>query len=188
MKILKKNICITISLIFLIISNVQFLKSQTKSLFQGQGQILNADLEKRAKKLENEIMAPCCFGGTLITHAESSLTTEMKKNLRFLLKKGLSAEKVIKNMVEHYGKKMKLPANEWQRIRATPEKAGFNLLVWLLPVFGSIAGVILVGWIIYIFVNRGTALKKKKIVPQPETVNPEMKKRIDEELEKIESL
>lgn len=145
-------------------------------------------IEKRAKKLENEIMAPCCFGGTLVSHSESSLTIEMKENLRVMLKRGLTDEQVIDKMVEHYGKKMGLPPNEWQRIRATPQKTGFNLLVWILPILGALFGAMLVIWIIYVFVKRSIPLKKDGADMEPKNVSSEMEKRIEDELNKIEVL
>lgn len=140
-------------------------------------------IEKRAQKLENNIMAPCCFGGTLTQHAESQLTVEMKARIRMLLKQGLSDKKVIDSMVKYYGQKLNLPPNQWERIRATPEAKGFNLLVWFLPIIALLAGAILVYWLLKRFVMKNKQQSHSK--PADETSNslsPEMHQRIENQL------
>lgn len=150
----------------------------------------NAQLEERALKLENEIMAPCCFGGTLTQHAESPLTQEMKARIRLYLRQGMNDEKIIQTMVNFYGQKLNLPKNQWQRIRATPAAKGFNLLVWFLPFLALIGGAVLVTWIIRRFLKKEVSEKVSKEKNKDSSVdvamkprlNPDMNRRIEEEL------
>jgi len=136
-------------------------------------------LETRARNLENHIMAPCCFGGTLSQHAESPLTVDMKGRIRLLLRQGMSDDQVIDFMVQYYGKQMNLPPNQWERIRATPQTKGVNLLAWLLPGFAFLVGGVLIGLILRRFVRR----QKQSPAPENHTISPQMEERIARELD-----
>ncbi len=145
----------------------------------------NLQMEKRAQKLQGDIMAPCCFGGTLNQHAESALTVEMKARIRTFLKQGMTDKQVVDAMVEYYGKKMGLPKNQWERIRATPEAKGINLLVWILPILALFLGALFVYWILKRFVNQNQNNKPNNPqIPTKDTnaISPEMSKRIEDKL------
>ncbi len=149
--------------------------------------IQDQEIKNRAKKLNDEIMAPCCFGGTLNQHADSALTQEMKSRIVLLLKRGLSDEEVIQSMIKHYGPALKMPQSQWQRIRATPESKGFNLLVWFLPFIVLIGGAIIVSIIIRKFVKKDAVQQKNPGSNASGEIYPKLMDRIDAELKNFRS-
>lgn len=80
------------------------------------------EAERRAHRIEEALIAPCCFQQTLANHS-SPKADEMKRQIRALLATGLSEEEVLARFVAIYG----------ERILAAPTTRGFNLLAWSVP-------------------------------------------------------
>ena len=81
------------------------------------------DHEESAKNIERMLIAPCCFRQPLAMHV-SIAATEVKINIRKLLKEGKSEEEIIDEYVAEYG----------ERILAAPRTEGFGLTAYLLPI------------------------------------------------------
>lgn len=81
-----------------------------------------AALEKTAKELEKEIIAPCCWTNPISEH-HSEISYQLRQRIRNYLAEGESVETIKQKFVAEYG----------ERILAKPRAAGFNLLVWTVP-------------------------------------------------------
>ena len=101
---------------------------------------LTTQQEQRAKRLETQFIAPCCWHQPVSDHS-SQVSKQMKAEIRAMIADGLSDREIHQHYIVQYG----------DRIMAVPPGAGFNRLVWIVPViagvFGlSIAGHLLKSW------------------------------------------
>lgn len=82
-------------------------------------------------QLERELMNPCenC-GGKPLAGSYCGGASEAKAELREMVAAGMSHEEIKSAFVAKYG--------EW--ILAVPERSGFNLFAWILPVVGIVVG------------------------------------------------
>jgi cytochrome c-type biogenesis protein CcmH len=80
------------------------------------------DLDERAHRVEDALIAPCCFMQTLANHS-SPKADEMKREIRDLLQQGWSEDRVLQYYLDKYG----------ERILAVPVPKGFNVLAYVVP-------------------------------------------------------
>jgi cytochrome c-type biogenesis protein CcmH len=124
------------------------------------------DLERRAKAVEKQIVAPCCFKGTLDDHP-SPLADQLRKEIREWLKQGQSQATILGEIKRRYG----------QRALAEPPKGKFSgFVLYGLP-FG-LAALLLLG--LTFLATRGreepaapSALPESAVLPEA------MEKRLD---------
>ena len=81
-----------------------------------------ADVEAAARRLESELMAPCCWNQPLSSH-RSPAAEDMKAEIRKLLSEGTTPEEVLDRYVDLHG----------LRILSKPPPTGFQRLLYLLP-------------------------------------------------------
>ncbi|MFW6330088.1 MAG: cytochrome c-type biogenesis protein [Gemmatimonadota bacterium] len=105
--------------------------------------------EARATRLADELRCPVCQGLS-INDSPSPLAQDMKNLIRAQVAAGASDEDVHEYFMSKYG--------EW--VLLEPKAQGFNLLVYLLPALGLVAG----GALIVVAVRRWT-------VPEEEVVS-----------------
>ena len=98
---------------------------------------LNAADEALIEDLEQNLMAPCCWSGTVADHGHS----EMESSIREMVSQGLTRQQVLDKFVATYGEK----------ILAIPKAEGFNLTAWIMPAVVFVLGVFIM--ILY-FTNR----------------------------------
>jgi len=79
--------------------------------------------EQRAHQLSGELMCPVCDGQT-IDGSNAQIAVDMRLKVRDLLDEGLTNAEVRDYFVIRYG----------EEILAAPERSGFNLLAWIVPV------------------------------------------------------
>ena len=94
---------------------------------QGQGA---EELEREAQAIDRMIMCPVCPAET-IDQAQVEISFQMRAVVREMLAQGRSREEVLDYFVDRYG----------PGILAAPPKSGANLLAWILPVVGVVAGL-----------------------------------------------
>jgi len=93
--------------------------------------------EASAKRVEAQLIAPCCFMQTLANHS-SPKADRMKREIRELLRQGWSEDQVVQYYLDTYG----------ERILAVPLARGFNLLAYLTPlVFVLAGGLVCILWL-----------------------------------------
>ena len=81
-----------------------------------------SDLDEKAHRVEDALIAPCCFMQTLANHS-SPKADEMKREIRDLLQQGWSEDRVLQYYLDKYG----------ERILAVPQPKGFNVLAYVVP-------------------------------------------------------
>ncbi len=93
-----------------------------------------ADSKQEAliKNLEQSLIAPCCWSGTVYDHGHP----QMEQEIRQMVLEGRTRQEIIDHYVAQYG----------ERILATPRASGFNLMAWIIPVLIALVGI-------FIFIN-----------------------------------
>lgn len=99
-------------------------------------------LEALTREVAAQLRCPVCQGNS-IGDSPSELAQEMKSVVRDQLASGKSPEEVKGYFVAKYG--------EW--VLLEPKASGFNLVVYLLPLLGVLAG----GFVIWRAVRKWTA-------------------------------
>ena len=86
--------------------------------------------EAEAQSIDQMLMCPVCPAET-IDQAQVEISFQMRAVVRQLLTEGRSRDEVLAFFVERYG----------PDILAAPPKSGVNLVAWILPAVGVLAGV-----------------------------------------------
>ena len=96
---------------------------------------LSDEQEALARKIDGELIAPCCWTQTVADH-QSDIAAQMKAQTRSLVAEGKSEREILDSYVAAYG----------EEILASPRLEGFNLLAYALPavVFVLAGGVVMV--------------------------------------------
>ncbi|MBI1736545.1 MAG: cytochrome c-type biogenesis protein CcmH [Candidatus Rokubacteria bacterium] len=109
------------------------------------------DVERRMLEVASGLRCPVCQN---LSVADS--TSEMAREMRSLivdeLRAGKSPEQIRAYFVEKYG--------QWILLSPTPK--GFGLLVWVLPVVASVAGLAVAAWVL-----TGWTRRRARPVPAP---------------------
>ncbi|MFQ6612258.1 MAG: cytochrome c-type biogenesis protein CcmH [Fidelibacterota bacterium] len=118
-----------------------------------------SDNEALIKEIEQSLMAPCCWSGTVYDHGHSELEAEITA----FVNAGKTKDEIISYYVEKYG----------ERILAAPVAQGFNLFAWIAPIAIGLAGLTIIA--VY--------LRTAKGVPEPPPPK-DTKIEFDDEIEK----
>ncbi len=95
---------------------------------------VNDDLENQVRKIAHQLRCPTCQAMS-VKESEAGLSVNMKNKIREMLLEGKSENEITEFFVERYG--------EW--ILRSPQKEGFNLILWLAPlVIIVVVGLIVV--------------------------------------------
>ena len=89
-------------------------------------------LDEQAQAINKVLMCPVCPSET-IDQSQVKLAEQMRTIVRERLVEGESREQILQFFVDRYG----------ESVLAAPPKEGFNLLVWLMPPVGMLAGAAL---------------------------------------------
>ncbi len=95
--------------------------------------------DREIKQIASKLMAPCCWSQTADVH-QSEAADQIQAQIRTALQQGYTEKQIIAGFVAAYG----------ERILATPEASGFNLMVWILPILALPLG----GWILWRYLRR----------------------------------
>jgi cytochrome c-type biogenesis protein CcmH len=105
-------------------------------LASNEGIALSPEQEARARAIDDQLIAPCCFSQTVANHS-SPVAESIKAEVRQMLAAGSTEREIMDFYVGKYG----------ERILATPRASGFNLLAYVMPAFAltvGLAGVVIV--------------------------------------------
>jgi cytochrome c-type biogenesis protein CcmH len=108
-----------------------FLLAAAPGLASNEGITLSPEQEARARAINDQLIAPCCFSQTVANH-NSPIAEQIKAEVRQMLAAGSSDREIIDFYVGKYG----------ERILATPRASGFNLLAYVMPGIALVAGVL----------------------------------------------
>jgi cytochrome c-type biogenesis protein CcmH len=120
--------------------------------------------------LEAEIVCPTCK--TTLDQSNSPIAIRMKLYIRGRIAAGDSASEIKSQLVEQFG-----PA-----VLAEPPKHGFDLLAWLLPLGAVAVGAVAVGALALTWTRR----RDERGEPAVATLDPDLERRLDEELDRFE--
>jgi cytochrome c-type biogenesis protein CcmH len=109
-------------------------------------------LDDQALAIANELQCPVCENVT-VAYSTSTLAGQMRQVIRDKLAQGQTHDQIIQYFVDRYG----------EAILTQPPKHGLNLLVWVLPLAGILAGLGVLG----------TALWARRPAPAAEAPPPE---------------
>jgi len=93
----------------------------------------NPALETAAKQIEGKLIAPCCWSQPVSQHY-SEAADKIRVEIRELLAAGKTEQEILDYYASTYG----------ERILASPQARGFNLLVYILPWVALLAGAAIV--------------------------------------------
>jgi cytochrome c-type biogenesis protein CcmH len=94
-------------------------------------------LDDQALAIANELQCPVCENVT-VAYSNATLAGQMRQVIRDKLAQGQSHDQIVQYFVDRYG----------EAILTQPPKHGLNLLVWLLPVAGLLAGLGVLGTVL----------------------------------------
>jgi len=95
--------------------------------------VRGAELTRRTEALSAHMRCPVCQGHAIVDSPSES-ARNMKRQVRAMIAAGFSDEQVLRYFEARYG----------EFIRLVPRAAGFNLLVWIIPLSGMVFGLLLV--------------------------------------------
>ena len=127
-------------------------------------------------ELEGQLMCPICEGETL-AQSDSAPAQQIKAYIQRRIDQGATRSQIKHELVVMWG----------TRILAAPPRHGFDLLAWLLPIVGVLAGAAVLGVLAW----RWTREREPEPAPQRWSLNghplgPDEERRLDEELARFD--
>ncbi|MDX1387811.1 MAG: cytochrome c-type biogenesis protein [Acidobacteriota bacterium] len=137
----------------------------------GTGFVAALDVETTARKLENELMTPCCMTNTLAEHY-SGPASAMKAEIREMLAAGKTEQEILDFYVAKHG----------NLILAVPPAEGFNLTVYLVPM-----GMLALGAVALVLVAKRWRAREVEVDPADEApLDPAYAERVKRELRDLD--
>ena len=161
MKTLQKSGHLILGLLILLILSVGLQTSYA-----------DEQLENQVRKIAHQLRCPTCQAMS-VKESEAGIAVNMKNKIRTMLEEGRSEAEILDFFVERYG--------EW--ILRSPQKKGFNLLLWVLP------GVLIIfsALMVYLYLRKQSVApdSNQKLSPLSEDeqamIEKELRSRLDDE-------
>lgn len=131
------------------------------------GAALGAD-PPRAADLEAKLVCPVCE--TTLDQSNAPVAERMKLFIRERIAAGDSEQEITDALVAQFG----------PGVVASPPDGGFGLLAWLLPLAALVGGAVVV-WVLV------RAWSRTRPAPAGERLDPELERRVDEELARFDA-
>lgn len=129
-------------------------------------------LQQKASEINDLIMCPLCAGQT-IAQSNSETSRQMRDLVLKKLSQGESKEEILQYFENRYG----------ERILATPNIKGFNLILWILP----FVAISLAAIIIYFLIRRWSArFQLTPAVHRDEVALSGYQERLEKELKQFD--
>jgi cytochrome c-type biogenesis protein CcmH len=120
-----------------------------------------------ASELESELVCPVCE--TTLDTSNAPVALRMKAFIRERIDAGDTKSEIKAKLVADFG-----PA-----VLAVPPRKGFDWIAWLLPLGGLAVAAVAVGAVAWRW-------SRREEEPAPEPLDPELERRLDDELERYE--
>jgi cytochrome c-type biogenesis protein CcmH len=127
-------------------------------------------------ELEGQLMCPICEGETL-AQSDSAAAQRIKVEIQHRIAAGETRSQIKRQLVSEWG----------ERILAAPPRHGFDLLAWLLPIVGVLAGAAVLGVLAWGWT------REREPEPAPDRwsqnghpLGPDEERRLDEELARFD--
>jgi len=127
-------------------------------------------------EVEKEVICPVCH--ETLDLSTSPIADRMRAFIRGRIAAGDTKSQIKAKLVDQFG----------ESVLAAPPKRGFNLLAWLLPLVGLLAGALALG-----FLARRWSREREGPAPLASSGNgrapldPELERRLDEELARFDA-
>jgi len=119
-------------------------------------------------ELEGEVMCPIC--NTTLDQSSSPAASQIEAFISRRIAAGDTKSEIKDRLVAEYG----------SQILAAPPKEGFDLLAWLLPIGGALAGAALLGVLAW----RWSRMREP--ASRTARLDPALERRVDEELARFD--
>jgi cytochrome c-type biogenesis protein CcmH len=119
-------------------------------------------------ELEGEVMCPIC--NTTLDQSSSPAARQIEAVISRRIAAGDTKSEIKDRLVAEYG----------PQILAAPPKKGFDLLAWLLPIAGVLAGAAILGLLAW----RWSRVREP--APRAARLDPALERRVDEELARFD--
>ncbi|HEX9351140.1 MAG TPA: cytochrome c-type biogenesis protein [Gaiellaceae bacterium] len=119
-------------------------------------------------ELEGEVMCPVC--NTTLDQSSSPAARQIEAVISRRIAAGDTKSEIMDRLVAEYG----------PQILAAPPKEGFDLLAWLLPIGGALAGAAILGFLAW----RWSRVREP--APRAARLDPALERRVDEELARFD--
>ena len=123
-----------------------------------------------AAELESELVCPVCE--TTLDTSNAPVALRMKAFIRERIAAGDTKSEIKAQLVEQFG-----PA-----VLAVPPRKGFDWVAWLLPLAGLAVAAVAVSVLAW----RWSRSRADEAEPAPGPLDPELERRIDDELDRFE--
>jgi cytochrome c-type biogenesis protein CcmH len=117
-------------------------------------------------ELEGEVVCPTCH--TTIDQSNSPIARRMMVFIAYRIRSGDTKSEIERKLVAQFG----------PEVIAKPSKHGFDLVAWLLPLVLVGGGAVVLGAAVWRWRKESTTAP----VPAVEALDPELERRIDDEL------
>ena len=127
--------------------------------------------------LEDELICPVCAPQTL-DQSDAPVARQMKRFIAERIAAGDTKSEIKAKLVDEYSR----------AVLAAPPREGFDLLAWLLPLAGIVAGAALLG----VAAWRWTTTREPTGLPQAGSsesrpLDPALERRLDDELARFDA-
>jgi cytochrome c-type biogenesis protein CcmH len=122
-------------------------------------------------ELESEVVCPACH--TTLDQSSSPIAQRMKAFIAARIRAGDTKTEIEDALVAQFG----------QAVLAKPATHGFDLLAWVLPIVGLLAGAAVVGVAAWRW-SRSSPRGRPATERPP--LDPELERRVDEELARFD--
>ena len=123
-----------------------------------------------AAAIETKLVCPVCH--ETLDQSTAPVAQEMKAHIRARIAQGWTEKQILDEMVANFG----------PGVLSTPAKHGFDLLAWVLPISGAMAGVVALGFGARYWARPPSGPSP----PPPPALDADIERRIDEELERFD--
>jgi cytochrome c-type biogenesis protein CcmH len=123
-----------------------------------------------AAAIETKLVCPVCH--ETLDQSTAPVAQEMKAHIRARIAQGWTEKQILDEMVVNFG----------PGVLSTPAKHGFDLLAWVLPIGGAMAGVVVLGFGARYWARPPSGPSR----PPPPALDVDIERRIDEELERFD--
>jgi cytochrome c-type biogenesis protein CcmH len=121
-------------------------------------------------ELEGEIICPTCH--VTLDQSDSPIARRIKQFIAARIAAGDTKSEIKAKLVAQFG----------EAVLAAPPKHGFNLLAWLLPIAGILAGAAVLAALAW----RWSRVRGPTVAALGPPLQPELDRRVDEELARFE--
>jgi cytochrome c-type biogenesis protein CcmH len=129
-----------------------------------------AGTHPNAAAIETKLVCPVCH--ETLDQSTAPIAQEMKAEIRKRIAEGWTEKQILDAMVANFG----------PGVLSTPAKHGFDLLAWVLPIGGAMAGVVVLG----LGARHWVRAPGGPASPESPALDEEIERRIDDELERFD--